>query len=68
MLTTRKPVVAIYVDRAGGRWIVRDSEGNYWELPPTDAPWEDRRPYHPDEDDELEVVPGHYGYLLRLPS
>ncbi len=67
MLTVRKQVVAIYVDRANGQWIVRDGEGSLWGLPPTDAPWDDRQPYNPTEDAELEPVPGHYRYLLGLP-
>ena len=67
MLTTRKPGVAIYVDRSSGQWVVRDSEGTYWSLPPTDTPWDDRRPFSPAEETELEAVPGHYKYMLGLP-
>ena len=66
MLTTRKQV-AIYVDRASGQWIIRDSDGNFWTLPPTEAPWDDRQPFYPGEEAELEPVPGHYRYMLRLP-
>jgi len=66
MLTTRMKV-AIYVDRESGQWIIRDSEGNFWTLPPTDSPWDDRQPFYPGEETELEPVPGHYRYLLRLP-
>jgi hypothetical protein len=67
MLTVRKQVVAIYVDRACGRWVVRDAEGDFWALPMTDSPWDDRRPFVPAEDSELEPVPGHYKYMLGLP-
>jgi hypothetical protein len=68
MLTTRKPGVAIYVDRSSGQWVVRDSEGHYWSLPPTNAPWDDRQPFFPAEETELESVPGHYKYVLGLPG
>ncbi|VTT97861.1 unnamed protein product [Gemmataceae bacterium] len=59
--------VAIYVDRESGQWVVRDPEGDFWTLPPTDTPWDDRRPFCPTEGTELEPVPGHYRYMLRLP-
>lgn len=67
MLTVRKQVVAIFVDRLSEHWIVRDSDGNFWMLPPTETPWDDRRPFSPAEETELEPVPGHYKYLLGLP-
>jgi hypothetical protein len=67
MLTVRKQVVAIYVDRTNGQWIVRDSEGNFWSLPRTETPWDDRQPFVPAEDTELEPIPGHYKYMLGLP-
>lgn len=67
MLTVRKQIVAIYVDRSSGQWIVRDSEGNMWVLPATDSPWDDRQPFCPAEEIELEQVPGHYKYMLGLP-
>jgi hypothetical protein len=67
MLAVRKQVVAIYVDRTSGQWIVRDSDGNLWILPTTDNPWENRRPFLPAEDTELEPIPGHYRYMLGLP-
>ena len=67
MLAVRKQVVAIYVDRSNGQWIVRDGEGNFWSLPATENPWDDRRPFVPAEDSELEPVPGHYRYMLGLP-
>ena len=67
MLAVRKQVVAIYVDRTNGQWIVRDSDGNLWILPTTENPWDDRQPFVPAEDTELEPVPGHYKYMLGLP-
>jgi len=66
MLTARKCVVAIYVDWANGQWVVRDSDGDFWSLPATDTPWDDRQPWFPDEETVLEPVPGHYKYMLGL--
>ena len=33
MLTLRKNVVALYVDRSSQQWIVLDAEGNFWIVP-----------------------------------
>jgi hypothetical protein len=66
MLTVRKQATAIYVDRSTGQWIVRDADGNYWILPATDTPWEDRQPFSLAEETELEQIPGHYKYMLGL--
>lgn len=68
MLTVRKRVVAIYVDRSNGQWIARDSDGDFWVLPSTDHPWDDRQPFSPAEETELEPVPGHYKYILGVPN
>ena len=67
MLTVRKQVVSIYVDRSTRSWVVRDADGNLWALPPTDNPWADRRPFSPAEGTDLEPVPGHYKSILGLP-
>jgi hypothetical protein len=67
MLAKSKRVVALYVDRVSRRWIVRDPEGNFWSLPSTDNPWDDRQPFSPAEETELEPVPGHYKHMLGLP-
>lgn len=66
MLTMRKQVT-IYVDRSRGQWIVHDTDGNFWLVPQTETPWDDRQPFFPTEETELEPVPGHYRYMLRLP-
>ena len=68
MLAATRPVLALYVDRASRRWIVRDVEGQFWSLPATDNPWAERQPFTPAEETELEPVPGHYKYLLGLPA
>jgi hypothetical protein len=68
MLTVRKQVVAIYVDRSSGQWIVRDVEGNLWMLPNTENPWDDRQVFVLTEETKLEFVPSHYAYMLRLPT
>jgi hypothetical protein len=67
MLAASKRVVALYVDKASQQWVVRDSEGNWWSLPSTDNPWDERQPFSPAEETELEPVPGHYQYMLGLP-
>ena len=68
MITLRKKVVALYVDRSSQQWIVLDPDGDYWMLP-TDSenPWDNRQPFTPTEETELEHVPGHYKYMLGLP-
>ena len=68
MLVANKPAVALFVDRTSRQWIVRDSEGNFWSLPSTDNPWDDRQPFFPAEETDLEPVPGHYKYMLGLPN
>jgi hypothetical protein len=68
MLVASKRVVALYVDRASRQWIVRDAEGNLWSVPPTDNPWDERRPFFAAEESELEPVPGHYKHMLGLPD
>ena len=68
MLTTRKPVMSLYVDKGcPEHWIVRDRDGRFWIIPPGENAWEKREPFHPSEDAELEPVPGHYMYMLGLP-
>ena len=67
MITVRKKVVALYVDRSSGQWIARDPDGGLWLLPVSDNPWDDRRPFFPAEETDLESVPGHYLYQLGIP-
>jgi hypothetical protein len=67
MIYEMKTAVAIYVDRSRQQWVVRDREGNFWLLPPTENSWEDRQPFQPTEETELEPVPGHYRCMLDLP-
>jgi hypothetical protein len=67
MLAARKRAAALYVDRATRQWVVRDPEGNFWSLPSTDNPWDERQPFYPAEETELEPVPGHYKDMLGLP-
>ena len=68
MLTATQRVAALYVDKASQQWIVRDSDGNLWSLPSTDKPWDERQPFVPAEDTELEPVPGYYKHMLGLPN
>jgi hypothetical protein len=67
MLAKSKRVVALFVDRATGRWVVRDPDGKFWSLPSTDHAWDARQPFFPAEETDLEPVPGHYQYMLGLP-
>lgn len=63
-----KSPVSLFVDRASpDAWVVRDPEGNFWLVPPVDSPWDNRRPFFPTEEMDLEPIPGHYKYLLELP-
>lgn len=67
MLAVRKQVVALFVDRATQQWIVRDPEGSMWLLPAGENAWDQRLPFEPTDQTDLEPIPGHYKYLLRLP-
>jgi hypothetical protein len=68
MTTRRKPALTLYVDRSSQQWIVLDAEGNFWTVQvEVENPWDQRRPYYPSEETELEPVPGHYKYMLGLP-
>jgi hypothetical protein len=67
MITTRKPVMSLYVDRAcPEQWVVRDREGQFWIVPPGENAWEKRQPFEPREDAKLEPVPRHYLYLIDV--
>ena len=67
MLTLRKQVVTLYVDRSSQQWVARDAEGNLWILPSTNNPWDDRQPFFPAEETDLEPVPGHYKSMIGIP-
>ena len=69
MLTLRKSVVTLFVDRTSQQWVVRDPDGNFWLVPgDQENPWDKRQPFYPSEDAELDPVPGHYKYMLGLPT
>jgi hypothetical protein len=68
MISTYSRMAAIFVDRACTEyWIVRDPEGNFWIVPSIDNAWENRRPFEPTEQTELQAVPWHYKAMLGLP-
>ena len=67
MVTERRPALTLYVDRSTQRWIVRDGEGKFWSVSTDEDGWENRQPFEPTDDADLEPIPGHYKYLLRLP-
>jgi len=69
MHTLRKNVVSLYVDRASQQWIVLDGDSNFWLVPGgREDPRDQRQPFYPSEETELEPVPGHYKYMLGLPT
>jgi len=69
MLTLRKNAVALFVERSSQQWIVLDPDGNFWIVPQTNEnPWDQRLPFTATEETELEPVPGHYKYMLGLPT
>ena len=59
---------ALYIDRSSQQWIVRDSEGKFWRLPSDDNAWDQRQPFCPNDDTDLEPIPAHYKYMLGLPD
>jgi hypothetical protein len=67
MITTRKQPIGLFVDRSCRQWVVRDPEGNFWILPSVEHPWDQRQPFEPAAETNLEPVPGHYKDLLGLP-
>jgi hypothetical protein len=67
MTAPTKSKAALFVDKCFRKWVVRDPEGRFWSLPSAEFPWEQRQPYQPTAETELEPVPGHYKYMLRLP-
>jgi hypothetical protein len=68
MLRVRTPRLTLYVDRSRQQWVVLDQSGRFWGLPNVENPWAQRQPIYPTEDTELEPIPGHYKYMLGLPS
>ena len=67
MISPRKQRAVLFVERSSQQWIVQDPEGNFWLLPSVEDPWSQRQPFHPTEETELELVPGHYKNMLSLP-
>ena len=56
------------MDRSSRQWVARDPDGKLWSLPPTDSPWDDRQPFSPAEETDLEPVPGRYKAVPGLPD
>ena len=67
MTELRKKIVAVFADRISQQWIVRDSEGKFWLVPPVNDPWDHRQPFQPSQETELQPVPGHYKDTIGLP-
>ena len=69
MTTARKPAMSLYVDkRCPANWIVRDRDGWFWIVPPGEDGWERRQPFQPTGVTELEAIPGHYMYMIGVPT
>jgi hypothetical protein len=66
MVALKERVAALYVDRATQKWVVRDREGNLWTLSPGENAWEDRLPFELIDENELEILPVHYIFMLGL--
>lgn len=68
-MVTSRMKVSLFVNRSTRQWIVLDTEGNYWTVKnDNDDPWNQRQPFYPTEETELEPVPGHYKSMLGLPT
>ena len=67
MTTGRKRTSTLYVDHFSKQWIVCDPEGRFW-IVPGDArvPEDQRLAFVPNEETELELVPGHYKLMLGI--
>lgn len=66
MMIARKQSTSLYVDRGTGRFVVLDSDGDYWTLPTAQNAWDLREPFSPNDETDLESVPGHYKYMLGI--
>ena len=66
MYAPKKNVILLYADRATQQWIVLDAEGKLWVAPERGQTWDDRQPFEPTAETELELVPGHYAHMLGL--
>lgn len=67
MTIERKQVIALFVDRVGRQWIVRDPDGNFWSIPSSEDAWNHRQPFQLTEEADLEPIPGHYKDMFHLP-
>ena len=67
MIAVRTQRVTLYVDRSSQQWVVLDAESNFWIVPSVENAWDQRQPFYPTEETELEPVPGHYKAKLGLP-
>jgi hypothetical protein len=67
MTEERKLKIALYVDRSSQQWIALDPEGQFWILPVNEEDvWNQRQPFCPTDETNLEPIPGHYKNMLGL--
>jgi hypothetical protein len=64
MPNLKRRVAALYVDRNTQQWVVRDNEGNLWSVPPGENGWDQRSRFEPSEESDLEILPGHYIFMI----
>ena len=68
MITTRKPVMSLYVDKGcPEHWIVRDREGRFWVVPSGENAWEKREAFHRARMPSSNRFPADCMYMLGLP-
>jgi hypothetical protein len=67
MTIVNKQMLSIFVDRTSRQWIVLDPEGIFWVVPAHEEGWDQRQPFTPTDESDLEPVPAHYRYMLGLP-
>jgi hypothetical protein len=58
--------LTLFMRRVRQQWLVLDPEGNFWNLPIVENPWDQRPPFYPTEENELQPAPGHYKNRLGL--
>lgn len=69
MLPLRNSISALYVDRISRQWIVVDGDGKFWSVSAAvENAWDQRQPYCPTSESDLERVPTHYKQLIGLPA
>ena len=57
MKAANKSLASLFVDRSSPEYsIVLDPNGEFWLAPPVPSPWENRRPFCPSDNMDLERI------------